>query len=127
MIKILAQINTQPTNVKELFGQITPPPGTPQEIVKGPTAALVKIMNVGLTAIMIVAALYTLLNLVLAGYMYVISAGDAKKVAEANQRITYTIIGLIIIALAPLVAAVIGIIVFGRWDAILNPEFQAID
>ncbi len=112
--------------LKDFFGKITPPPGTPVGAMTDPQTALVKMINVGMTIFLIVAALYTFLNLVLAGFMYVTSSGDAKKVSEANARITYTVIGLGIIVAAPLIAIVIGIVIFGRWDAILNPDIQTI-
>lgn len=114
------------TSVGDFFGKVTPPPGTPTIGATDPQTGLVKIINVGLTSLLIIAALYTFLNLILAGFMYVTSAGDAKKVSEANQRITYTIVGLIVIVAAPLIAIVIGIIAFGRWDAIINPEIKTI-
>ena len=114
------------TSVGDFFGKITPPPGTPSIGVSDPQTGLVKMINVGLTSLLIVAALYTLLNLILAGFMYVTSAGDTKKVSEANQRITYTVIGLIVIVAAPLIAIVMGIVAFGRWDAIINPEITTI-
>lgn len=113
--------------IEDVLGKVTPPPGTPNIATTDPTNGLVRIFNVGLNLVLIAAGLYTLLNLILAGYMYVTSAGDAKRVQEANMRITFTVVGLAIIAVAPLIAALIGIAVYGRWDAILVPEFKNIN
>jgi hypothetical protein len=110
--------------VQDFFGKITPPPGTPN--VADPQTGLVRMINVGMSGLMTVAALYTLLNLVLAGFNYVTSSGDSKKTAEANQRITYSVVGLAIIVVTPLIAAVLGVVAFGRWDAILNPQITTI-
>jgi len=41
-----------------------------------------------------------LLMLIIAGLRYTISQGDATKVADAKRMITYTLIGLIVIAFA---------------------------
>lgn len=41
-----------------------------------------------------------LLMLVIAGLRYTISQGDATKVADAKRMIVYTLVGLLVIALA---------------------------
>lgn len=41
-----------------------------------------------------------LFMLVLAGFRYTISQGDATRVADAKRMIGYTIVGLVVIALA---------------------------
>jgi len=41
-----------------------------------------------------------LLMLIIAGLRYTISSGDATKVADAKRMITYTLVGLLVIALA---------------------------
>ncbi|QQG44499.1 MAG: hypothetical protein HYW86_01110 [Candidatus Roizmanbacteria bacterium] len=117
-------MNFLATTATDIFGKITPPVGTPN--VADPQEGLVRIANTGLSIALVVAGLFTLLNLIIAGYKYIFSGGDAKQVAEANLRITYTIVGLVIIVIAPLAAAVIGIVFFGRWDAVLNPDFQPV-
>lgn len=40
------------------------------------------------------------LMLVIAGFRYTISQGDATKVADAKRMMTYTLVGLLVIALA---------------------------
>jgi hypothetical protein len=55
-----------------------------------------KIFNIILS---IMGAL-ALLMLVIAGLRYTISQGDATKVADSKRMITYTLVGLVIIALA---------------------------
>ncbi len=117
-LKLLA--DTVPT----VMGQVTPPIGTPT--FTSPEEGLVKMLNVALQAVLIVAGIFTLINFILAGYSYISANGDPKKVAQANLKMTYTAIGLVIIVLTPLLAAIIGITVFGRWDAILNPQFTKI-
>lgn len=122
------QLYLAANNITDIFGTINKTPGTPNILPgdAGPLTALVKILNVGLNLVLIVAGLYTLLNFILAGFKYITSHGDPKATLEANQRMTYTIVGLIIIALAPLIAAVLGIILFGRYDAIINPDIKTV-
>ncbi|MEI6532357.1 MAG: hypothetical protein WCO06_00810 [Candidatus Roizmanbacteria bacterium] len=106
------------------FGKINPTLSTiPAD---DPVTSLTKILNLGLELFLIVAGLYTLVNFLTAGYSYITSEGDSKKISQANSRITYTIIGLIIIVVTPLIAILIGIIVFKRWDALINPDIKTL-
>jgi len=57
---------------------------------------ITKILNIILS---IMGAL-ALLMLIIAGLRYTISSGDATKVADAKRMITYTLVGLLVIALA---------------------------
>lgn len=113
MQRLLAQ------NPADIIGKVTP---TLNIGTNDPQVGLVKLLNVGLNLVLVAAGIFMLFNLILAGYKYIFSSGDAKQVSEANLRITYTVIGLGIIALAPLIAAVVGLVLFGRWDAVLNPD-----
>lgn len=53
-----------------------------------------------LIALMIGAALLTLVYLLWAGINWVMSDGDKAKITQARNKITYAIIGLIVIFLA---------------------------
>lgn len=129
MNQIFIAVGSTASNIRDIFGTISKTPGTPDIPAgqAGALTALVKILNVGLNLVLIVAGLYTLLNFILAGFKYITSHGDPKATLEANQRMTYTVVGLIIIAIAPLLAAVLGIVLFGRYDAIINPDIKTVN
>lgn len=57
---------------------------------------LTKILNIVLS----VMGALALFMLVLAGFRYTISSGDPTKVADARRMIAYTLVGLLVIALA---------------------------
>lgn len=119
MKNLLAQGKT----ISDIFGKILPPPGTP----KGePINALIVILNVGLNLTMIVAGLVTLINFIRAGYTYLMAGGEAKKIEEAQDRIKWSAVGLLITVAAPLAAALIGYIVFRDPTAILKPRIETI-
>jgi len=112
-------------DAQDVIGTIAPPIDNP--VFSGdPQEGLIKILNVSLNLILVVAAVFALFNFIIAGYNYIFAAGDTKKIAEANQKILYTVIGLLIIVLAPLMAIILGVVIFGRWDAILNPQFTSL-
>lgn len=70
----------------------------------------------------VAAGIFAFLNLILAGFEYISSAGDTKKTAQALARINMSLIGLVIIVASFAVAAIIGLILFGDAGAILNPR-----
>ena len=115
-IRILAD------SVQDVIGKVSPPIEA-QAFTGTPEQGIIKLINVALQAVLIIAGLFTLINFIVAGYGYMMAGGDRKKVAEANLRMTYTAVGLIIIVFTPLLAAIIGVAIFGQWDALLNPHF----
>ena len=110
----------------DVIGIISPPINAPIFSTTTPQEGLIKILNVVLNLTLIIAALFALLNFIIAGYNYMFANGDSKKISEANRKILFTLIGIIIIVLAPLAAIILGVIVFGRWDAIINPQFTTL-
>jgi len=68
----------------------------------------------------IVAGLFFIFKIVMAGYGYLSASGDEKKTAAAWNTIWQSVLGLIIVASAFVLAGVIGYI-FGI--NILNPTF----
>lgn len=112
--------------IEKLFGKISPPPSVGAQYINDPLSGLIHIGNVGLTIVMVVAALYCLLNFLFAGYDYITSNGDAKKTALANARISNAVIGLIIIVLTPLAGLLLGLIIFKDPMAILSPTIPTI-
>jgi flagellar biosynthesis protein FlhB len=63
--------------------------------------------------IIVVAGLYTVFNFVFAGFTYLSAGGDPKKVAQASSQIWQSIIGLVIVVSAFVIAAIISNILFG--------------
>lgn len=70
--------------------------------------------------ITVIAGLLLFLNLVFAGLKYILSGSDPKAIQEAGSSITNSIIGLVIIAAAFIITAIISILFFGDPTAILN-------
>ncbi len=66
------------------------------------------------------AGLGLLLMLISAGYTFMTSAGDAKKMEQGKQRLTYAIVGFLIVFGAYWVVQIVGIM-FGKG---ITPGFQ---
>ena len=108
MLKFLAQ---------DPFGKVVAPPQVAALVGKGGLSALVGAI---LKTLIIGAGVYALFNFVLAGYDYISSSGDPKGIQAATSRITQSIIGLVVAAGAFLIAGLVGQIVFGNPNYILQ-------
>lgn len=104
------------------FGQIAPP--VPLQAFSGGTVAGIPILiNILLRTLVVIAGIFTVFNIVLAGYGYLSAEGDPKKISDAASKIYQSIIGLVVVAGSFGLAAIIGRILFGDWNAILQLQY----
>lgn len=87
-----------------------------------PGPAFGRLIQFGLRALVVGAAIYAIFNLVLAGYSFMSAGDDSKKVAGAWAQIYQTIIGLAVSAGAFALAAIIGQLIFGKPLFLLQPS-----
>ena len=108
---------------QNIFGTITPP-----DALKGKTAGagIGGLIQTIIWALIIGAGIYSLFNLILAGYAFMSAGEDSKKVAGAWSQIYQTMIGLSVTAGAFVLAALFGQLIFGKWDFILNPTIPGL-
>jgi hypothetical protein len=103
----------------------TGPFGTIVDPINGSTltgpARLVVLMRNVLRLIFLVAGIYAFIRIVLAGLKFISSSGDPKGIQAAWEAIWQSLLGLVIIVSSFVIAALAGQLLFGRWDAILNP------
>ncbi len=90
----------------------------------GQLPAVMAFLNSILRLVFIVAGLYGLINLIIAGFGFMTAGGDPKAITNAWNRIWQSLVGLLIIATSFLIAAIIGILLFGNPTAILQPKLQ---
>ena len=69
----------------------------------------------------IAAGLFTLINLIIAGYEFISAQGDTEKVTNAWNKIWQSLVGLLIVGAAFVIAALFGYLVFGNPTAIISP------
>lgn len=78
---------------------------TPETLIYGKISS-------GINFFIIFSAVIAVIMLIVAGYMFITSAGDADKVQKASQTVTAAIIGMVIVFVAKiLVEYVLSIIV----------------
>jgi hypothetical protein len=119
-------LNTLLAACDNVIGCITPPDFIPTgtQVEQGHMPGLIAFLNSILRVVFVVAGLWALINFILAGFEYMNSQGDPKKVSAAWQKIWMTLVGLIIIVASFLLAAIVGILIFKDPFAILNPKFN---
>lgn len=108
------------------IGQISPIINTPGVTSTGELTGIVILINTALRIIFIVAGIYAFFNIVIAGLSFIGAGGDPKKVAQAWEKIWQSFLGLVIIVSSFILAAIVGIILFGDPTYILNPKLTPV-
>lgn len=112
----------------DIFGQIEAPP--PVVNTYGPLGGT----NPGLTGflsdivflITLIGGLWFLVSLVINGLTLITADGDSKKLSEFGTKLSMMVIGLILMVGAPLIAVLIGYMVFGDGMSLLRPTIVSI-
>jgi len=104
------------------FGKVKPPVGVDQ--YSGGAVSGIQVFINNLLKFMIVGAgLYTLFNLILAGYAFLSAGDDPKKVTGAWAKIWQSLLGLAVAAGSFLLAAIFGKLIFGDYTALLKLRY----
>jgi len=112
-------------NVSDVIGEIKPPAAVEDTYgVLGQGAGLTGFISDLIMLITIVGGIWFLINVLIGGFTLITANGDSKQLADFGGRISMMIIGLIIMVAAPLIAAIIGFMVFGDTMALLNPTIM---
>jgi len=112
-------------NLFQVVGKIDPPEPISNY---GPVGGgLGKFLNNIFTLLTVGAGIFALFNFIMAGYTYMGAKNDKEKIADAGAMIVNSIIGLLIIASAFVIAALAGQLLFGDWQFILNPKIYGPD
>lgn len=112
-------MNTNP------FGTI-PLPSPIAKFGGEPGLAIGKFINFILQLLIVIAGIYSLINLVLAGFAFMGAGDDPKKVAGAWSKIWQTLLGLAFAAGAFVLAAIFGKLIFNNPAFILNPSIPTL-
>lgn len=82
---------------------------------------LVNLLNVVFKLLIVIAGLFSLLQLIFAGYGFISAGGDSKSVEAAWSKIWQSIVGLTVVAGSFVLAAIFGYLIYGDASAILRP------
>lgn len=101
-----------------IFGDITPPINNNDYFKDDGSGIFLLISNV-LKLASVIAGLFFLVQIIMAGFAYMSANGDPKKTEAAWTKIWQSLVGIIIVASAFVITSVVGS--FVGIDNILNP------
>lgn len=77
-----------------------------------------------ITFITIIAGIWAFANVLLAGYTYITSSGNSQTHIQVRDRLTMSVLGLVLIVSVYAVAGILGTIFFGNASYFLNPTIS---
>lgn len=111
--------------VFDIFGTIT----NPLEKVGGGShyggvreGGLILFINNIIRLLMVLGGVFALFNLIIAGYGFLSAGDDPEKMSAAWSKIWQSMMGLLFIVGAFVLAAIFGFLLFDDPTAILNPK-----
>ena len=122
MQNILANLLIKKAHAVDVIGTITLPSGIPSEVSQ--TGSFITAI---IRFLIIIGGLFTLWQFLSGGLTYITSNGDKAKVTEAGNKITTSLIGLVIMVASFVIIAIISKILFGNFTAILVPKFVTVN
>ncbi len=105
------------------FGTVTAPQALQ---AYGANGGLITLGNNIIIFAVIVGGLIALANIIMAGYIYLTAAGDAKAHEKVVSKITMSIWGLAVMIMAPAMMAVIGFLFFKDSTFFLQPKIVGV-
>lgn len=90
-------------------------------------SGLFVILNSLFKMAIVMGGIYTLWNLVSAGYGFMSAGGDPKAIQKAWDKIWQSVVGLLVIAGSLVIAVVIGYLIFGSANAtiLISPRLYS--
>lgn len=111
-----------------VFGQVRPPKGvglyntiTQSGAGEQKIGILLFISN-ALKFFAVICGLLVFFNILYSGYEYIVGAGKTDVHAKVRERLTWSLLGLLLLIAAYLIAALIGLFIFGDPTFLLNPD-----
>jgi len=113
-----------------IMGKITPPQGVIDYNIDsaqyGGRIGIVLFASRLLRIATILAGIWVMANFILAGIDFITNAGNTETMGKVKDRLTYSLIGIILVVSAYTVAGIIGLVFFGDAGFILNPDLETL-
>lgn len=105
----------------DIFGKIESPQGVDQFTPADGSNGLLNFISMLIKIFTVICGLLTFFNFIFSGYAFIMSDGNAKSVETVRNRLTYSILGLVLIVSSYTIIALVSLIIFGNAGYILNP------
>lgn len=112
----------------DIFGKINPPAGVDKYNAQAGSGGigLVLFFSNMIRFATVIAGIWVFINFILAGWTYITSSGDTGAHKKVSEKLTMSVMGIMIIVGAYTIAALIGIIVFDDPTYIISPTLKGI-
>ena len=77
-----------------------------------------------ITVANIVAGILVMINFVLAGFIYITNAGNTAANTQVTEKLTWSVIGILVIVSSYTLAAIFGVIFYGDPTYVLSPTLE---
>ncbi len=116
------------TDILDAVGTIDKPPGVAEfdeagGIAEGDIGILFFASRV-IAIVTIFAGIWTFFNVLMAGFTYVTSSGNAQSHTLVRDKLTMSVLGILLIVTVYTVSGLIGVIFFGNATYLLNPVIE---
>lgn len=78
-------------------------------------------MSTIITYLTVIAGIWSFANVLLAGYTYITSSGNSQTHTKVRDRLTMSVLGMVLIVTVYAIAGILGTIFFGNASYFLNP------
>lgn len=102
--------------------KINPSGGYGGIIKAGSSGGPINLLNNVLRLMIVIGGIWALLNIIIAGYGFLSAADDPKKIVAAWNKIWQSALGLLIMVISFVIAAILGYLLFKDPRAILAPN-----
>lgn len=92
--------------VEKVFGQIIPPASI--QFIGSGSSGISNLLSKIIELIYVVAGVVFVFMVIVSAFQWIVSGGDKEAVAKARGRLTYAIIGIIILALSFVIISTVG-------------------
>jgi len=97
-----------------IIGGVEPPAAVANiNLASGSEIGLIFFASRAITFINIVAGIIVMINFVIAGFTYVSSAGNSSEMSKINEKLMWSVIGILVIVGSYTIAAIFGLIFYG--------------
>lgn len=93
-----------------------------QGTIESSSFGMILFFNNVLKLVIVIAGIFAFIKVLLAGFQFISAGGDAKQISNASLQIWQAALGLLIVAVSFVLAAVFGWLIFGDPTVILNPK-----
>ena len=104
-----------------IFGNVDPP-ASYGKIAWSGGPGLVGLVNNLLGILTSFAGIFVIVNFIIAGYLYLSSNGEPQKIIAAGNKILQSAIGIGIVGIAYVIAAIVGKTLFNNPTILLQPK-----